>query len=67
MTYTALCDNVIEICKDRESGNVDKLIPLWFEKTAKRFLNTANEHVAYGWESAWSGYNAGNDTDELGW
>ena len=67
VTYTALCDNVIEICKDRESGNVDKLIPLWFEKTAKRFLNTANEHIAYGWESAWSGYKAENEADELGW
>lgn len=42
--------NVIEIVKDRENGNQDVFIPLWFETNTKRLKNNEDEHVIYGWE-----------------
>ena len=44
------CDNVIEICKDRENGTQDFFIPLWFEPETKRLKNRLNEYVHLGWE-----------------
>lgn len=44
------CDNVIEICKDRDSGNQDVFIPLYFDKTCKRLCNYRGENKYYGWE-----------------
>lgn len=46
-----LADNVIEICKDRDLGNRDVYIPLWFEKETKRLKNDQTEYVHYGWEN----------------
>lgn len=46
--YTA--DNVIEICKDRDLGNQDVFIPLYFERETKRLKNEVAEYVHYGWE-----------------
>jgi len=43
-------DNVIEICKDRDLGNRDVYIPLWFEKETKRLKNDPAEYIHYGWE-----------------
>ncbi len=43
-------DNVIEICKNRESGVQDVFIPLWFEKETKRLRNDAAEYTHYAWE-----------------
>ena len=44
------CDNVIEICKDRDSGNQDVFIPLYFDKTCKRLCNYRGENKYYKWE-----------------
>lgn len=46
-----LADNVIEICKDRDYGNRDVYVPLYFEKETKRLKNDAAEYIHYGWES----------------
>lgn len=43
-------DNVIEICKDRDLGNRDEHVPLYFEKETKRLRNTPTEYIHYGWE-----------------
>lgn len=45
------CDNVIEICKDRDGGLQDEFIPLWFEKETKRLKNNMAENIIYGWDS----------------
>lgn len=42
--------NVIEICKDRDLGNRDVHVPLYFEKETKRLKNAVAEYVHYGWE-----------------
>ena len=44
------CDNVIEICKDRENGTQDYFIPLWYDSRSKRLKNEDDEHIIYGWE-----------------
>ena len=51
-------DNVIEICKDRDLGNRDVYVPLYFEKETKRLKNDPAEYVHYGWEE---GFNPGLD------
>ncbi len=43
------CSNVIEICKDRETGHQDEFIPLYFEPTCKRLMNTPYENKVYSW------------------
>lgn len=43
-------DNVIEICKDRDLGNRDVNVPLYFEKETKRLRNNPAEYIHYGWE-----------------
>lgn len=43
-------DNVIEICKDRDLGNRDVYVPLYFEPETKRLKNDSAEYVRYGWE-----------------
>ena len=43
-------DNVIEICKDRDLGNRDVYVPLYFEKETKRLKNDATEYIHYEWE-----------------
>lgn len=47
--YQENVTNVIEICKDRDSGNQDVFIPLYYEKETKRLKNTPTEMVMYGW------------------
>ncbi len=49
-----LADNVIEICKDRDYGNRDVYVPLYFEKETKRLKNSREETVHYGWEENFS-------------
>ena len=44
------CQNVIEICKDRDGGLQDEFIPLFFDKTCKRLKNSEFENLAYGWQ-----------------
>lgn len=49
------CDNVIEICKDRDLGTQDEFIPLYFERSCKRLKNSQFEHKIYGWEEEIAG------------
>jgi KaiC/GvpD/RAD55 family RecA-like ATPase len=44
-------NNVIEICKDRDGGKQDIFIPLYFEESTKRLMNTPDEYKHYGWEN----------------
>ena len=64
-------DNVIEICKDRDLGNRDVYVPLYFEKETKRLKNDQAEYIHYGWEAD---FKPGDDfipvdlaEDELPW
>lgn len=43
-------DNVIEICKDRDFGNRDVHVPLYFERESKRLKNEQAEVTHYSWE-----------------
>ena len=49
------CNNVIEICKDRASGNQDVFIPLYFDIPSKRLKNSEYEYRIYGWEEEYAG------------
>ena len=42
--------NVIEVCKNRMYGIVDLLIGMHYEVESRRFKNTIDECVRYGWE-----------------
>ena len=44
--------NVIEIAKDRDSGNQDIFIPLWYEVESKRLKNNPTENKIYGWDKS---------------
>lgn len=48
--------NVIEIVKDRDGGNQDVFIPLYYEARSKRLKNSDSENVVYGWESDEDGF-----------
>ena len=41
--------NVVEIVKDRDGGNQDVFIPLYYETETKRLKNEKSENVIYGW------------------
>lgn len=43
--------NVIEIAKDRDGGNQDVFIPLWYEQETKRLKNNRAENKIYSWNS----------------
>lgn len=43
-------NEIIEIAKNRSHGKVDTLIGLHYEPKSRRFLNTFDEHVVYGWQ-----------------
>lgn len=43
-------DNLIEIVKDREFGDDNSFIGVFFEPTAKRFLNVKGENKKYGFD-----------------
>lgn len=53
--------NVIEICKDRDNGNQDEFIPLYYEKETKRLKNTPTETVIYGWDEDNDGFYPANE------
>lgn len=44
-------DNVIEICKNRDLGEMDYLAGLYFEKQSKRFTCEKDEYRKYGWDT----------------
>ena len=41
---------VIEIGKNRSHGKIDTLICLHYEPKSRRFMNSFDEHVVYGWQ-----------------
>lgn len=40
----------IEVCKNRLYGVVDYLVGMFFEQETRRFKNTEQENIHYGWE-----------------
>lgn len=42
--------NVIEIAKDRDGGNIDTFIPLYYEQESKRLKNNLYENIIYSWD-----------------
>ena len=43
--------NVIEVCKNRMYGVVDLLVGMHYEIESRRFKNTIDESIRYGWEA----------------
>lgn len=43
-------DTLLEIAKDRDFGNDDTMIGLYFETESKRFLENKDDNYHYGWE-----------------
>lgn len=43
-------DTLLEIAKDREFGQDDSLIGLYFEQESKRFLENRGDNLRYGWD-----------------
>lgn len=54
-------DNIIEIAKDREFGDDDSMLGVYFEPTAKRYLNYKGENKKFGW----AGTNKQSTIDDL--
>ena len=42
--------NCIEICKNRMFGVVDQLVGMYYEIESRRFMNTVDENIIYGWQ-----------------
>lgn len=42
--------NIIEIAKDREFGDDDSMVGVYFDPKSKRFLNYPGENIRYGWD-----------------
>ena len=42
--------NVIEVCKERLYGVVDLMVGMQYEVESRRFKNTMDENIRYGWE-----------------
>lgn len=42
--------NVVEVCKERLYGVVDLMVGMHYEVESRRFKNTPEENVRYGWE-----------------
>jgi hypothetical protein len=60
---------VIEIAKDREYGNQDVWIPLWYEKGSRRLKSSSSERIIYNWCVDEEGFMAipEDDPDVLPW
>lgn len=65
--------NVLEVCKERLFGVVDLMVGMYYETESRRFKNTVDETIRYGWELEYkqgefsdmtSGYDAVTPTDE---
>jgi len=48
-------DNIIEIAKDREFGDDDSMIGVYFEPSSKRYLNYRGERVKFDWDKTENG------------
>lgn len=60
----AACTNVVEIAKDREDGNQDVFIPLYYEGITKRLRNDPAENITYGWALE-DGFETIDDLDTI--
>lgn len=63
-------NTLLEIAKDRDFGNDDSLIGLYFEEESKRFVENKGENHRYGWEkvgvqTTMGGYKMIQDDGEL--
>lgn len=56
--------NVIEIVKDRDGGNQDVFIPLYYEARSKRLKNSESENVVYGWDIDKDGFTKIPESEE---
>lgn len=57
--------NVIEIAKDRDGGNQDVFIPLWYEVETKRLRNDRTENKVYGWDTESDGFVPVPDDEDV--
>lgn len=46
--------NVIEVCKERLYGVVDLMVGMHYEIESRRFKNTPDEQIHYGWEQGFT-------------
>ena len=51
--------NVVEIAKDRDGGNQDIFIPLFYEVESKRLKNDFTENRIYGWDDEFTNTEEG--------
>lgn len=49
-SFSKGADMYLEIAKDRDFGNKDRLIPLYYNKATRRILNDPTERKTYSWE-----------------
>lgn len=56
--------NVIEVCKERRFGTIDLLVGMYFEVESRRFKNTLDEDIHYGWEDVGGQGEMFQDTSE---
>lgn len=55
--------NILEICKNRENGSaIDKKIPFYFDVNSKRFMQTEQENITYGWQK---GFISNSEIEEI--
>ena len=45
-------DSVLEIAKNRSHGAAGKMMGLYFEKETRRFQNSLDENIVYGWDES---------------
>ena len=59
--------NCVEICKNRLYGVVDQICGMYYETESRRFKNTVDEYIHYGWESlmAQTTMQYGNSRQEI--
>lgn len=60
-----LYDNVIEIAKNRDYGNNDKYVGLYFEPESRRYKNSKAEQIHYDWEEHYEEYTVPEEPHPL--
>lgn len=60
-----LYDNVIEIAKNRDYGNNDKYVGLYFEPESRRYKNSKAENIHYDWEEHYEEYTVPEEPQPL--
>lgn len=46
-------DTVVEVAKNRDLGDKDLFVGLYFETESRRFKNTIDEYIVYGWQDGY--------------